>query len=213
MKINQILSFTVLGSYALLAGASNVYEDVSFLQSRWAEIKYETAADKKQQAFQTLIEQAKHRSSNNPNTPEVLVWEGIILSTYAGEAGGLDALSYVESARDKLLEAEKINPDVLNGSIYTSLGSLYYQVPGWPLSFGDDEKAESYLQKSLAINPLGIDSNYFYADFLLEEGKYEEAIKYFNKAISAPARPNREVADKGRVEEAKSKLLEAKRKL
>lgn len=33
-------------------------------------------------------------------------------------------------------------PETLDGSAYTSLGSLYYQVPGWPIGFGDDDKAE-----------------------------------------------------------------------
>ena len=148
----------------------------------------------------------------NHNSAEVLTWEAIILSTYAGVSGGLSALGYVEEAKEKLDKAKEINPNVLNGSIYTSLGSLYYQVPGWPVSFGDDDKAKENLNKALTINPNGIDPNYFYGDFLLSNGKYKEAINYFEKALKAPKRPGREIADKGRVIEIKNKLLEAKDK-
>jgi hypothetical protein len=55
-----------------------------------------------------------------------------------------------------------IDPRALQGSAYTSLGSLYYQVPGWPIGFGDDKRAEAMLLKALEINPDGIDPNYFY---------------------------------------------------
>ena len=54
--------------------------------------------------------------------------------------GGLGALSMVRKARDLLLDAEKIDPSTLQGSVYASLGSLYYQVPGWPVGFGDKKK-------------------------------------------------------------------------
>ena len=100
------------------------------------------------------------------------------------------------------------DPTILDGSAFTSLGSLYYQVPGWPIGFGDDDKAEEMLKKALEINPNGIDSNYFYADFLKENGKSKKAIQYFKKAQNAPARANRPLADKGRLNEISSKLQE-----
>jgi Tfp pilus assembly protein PilF len=50
-------------------------------------------------------------------------------------------------------------------------GALYYQVPGWPIGFGDKDKANELLKKALALNPDGIDPNYFYGDFLLKEKK------------------------------------------
>jgi tetratricopeptide (TPR) repeat protein len=141
------------------------------------------------------------------------VWLAIVLSTDAGVTGGFGALGKVKEARRQLEAAEKINPDALNGSIYTSLGSLYYQVPGWPIGFGDDEKAETYLKKALAINPDGIDPNYFYGDFMLEEGNYQQAIKYLEKAAAAPPRPGRPLADKGRQAEVQQKLQQARGKI
>ncbi len=36
-------------------------------------------------------------------------------------------------------------PNTLEGSALTSLGTLYYKVPGWPVAFGDKEKQSSCL--------------------------------------------------------------------
>lgn len=98
----------------------------------------------------------------------------------------------------------------MGGSAYTSLGSLYYQVPGWPLGFGNDDKAREMLRKGLAVNPDGIDANYFYGHFLLEQGEYADAVPVLEKALAAPARPGRELADQGRRSEIEQALAEAR---
>ncbi len=101
----------------------------------------------------------------------------------------------------------------MDGSVYTSMGSLYCQVPGWPLAFGSDDKACAYLEKALSINPDGIDANYFYGDFLLNQGDYAAAAKAFEKAIQAPPRAERPLADQGRRQEAEAGLVKARAKL
>lgn len=106
-----------------------------------------------------------------------------------------------------------IDPQALAGSAYTSLGSLYYQVPGWPIGFGDDEKAEKMLTQALAINPDGLDPNYFYGDFLQRQKRYEEARAALEKALAAKDRPGRELADKGRRAEATALLQQVESKL
>ena len=86
------------------------------------------------------------------------------------------------------------------------------QVPGWPIGFGDKKKARTYLEKSIQVNPSGIDSNFFYADFLSEQGEYEKAVEYYKKALAAPARPGREDADTGRKKEVEVGLKVAEGK-
>ena len=137
---------------------------------------------------------------------DLLIWSAIVKSTWAGAKGGLGALGLVKEAKAKLEIAIKQDPKALEGSAYTSLGSLYYQVPGWPVGFGDDEKAEKLLKQALAINPTGIDPNFFYGDFLLDQGDKAQAKVYLDKALAAPARPGREVADEGRRMEIRERL-------
>ncbi|MCE0758958.1 hypothetical protein LWH94_07055 [Marinobacter sp. G11] len=187
---------------AMPAWAQGVPTELAQIQQRWAEIQYQTPEQEKEKAFEALATEAKAFVERYPGRAEPLIWQGIVLSTYAGAKGGLGALGLVKEARASLEAALDIDPEALDGSAYTSLGSLYYQVPGWPLGFGDDSKARSYLQKALAINPDGIDANYFFGDFLLDQDEPERARVYLEKVLSAPGRPGRELADDGRRREA-----------
>ena len=176
------------------------------LQSRWAEINYRLATGAREAAFKTLGDAAEQAVKAEPDAPELLIWRGIILSTWAGAKGGLGALDLVEQARSSLEAALAIDPRALDGSAYTSLGSLYYQVPGWPIGFGDDKRAEAMLQKALEINPSGIDPNYFYGDYLFRQKRYAQARLALLRAQAAPDRPGRKLADEGRRGEIRALL-------
>lgn len=94
-----------------------------------------------------------------------------------------------------------VKPDTLHGSAYTSLGSLYYKAPAWPISFGDNKKAESNLKQAITLNPDGIDPNFFYGEFLFEQGQMSKAKTVLQHALQAAPRLGREVADAGRRDE------------
>ena len=180
--------------------------DIAALQSRWAEANYEITGDDQAAAFESLIADVNAAVAADPGNPDLLIWKAIIESTYAGKTSGLSALSLVKSARSALEDAMEIDPMALNGSAYTSLGALYYQVPPWPIAFGSSKKARQYLEKALEINPDGIDSNYFYGAFMVEEQEYDAAKRALEKALQAPDRPDRPIADRGRREEIRSLL-------
>jgi Tfp pilus assembly protein PilF len=142
-----------------------------------------------------------------------LVWEGIVLSSWAGAKGGLGALGLAKQAREKLTAAMKIDPNALQGSAYTSLGTLYHKVPGFPIGFGDDKKARDYLERAVQINPDGLDSNYFYGEFLFDKGDYTQAKQRLEKALAAPPRTHRELADAARKKEVAALLSRTRQKL
>lgn len=190
--------------------ADGVDDSVTELQHGWAHAYYQTPKDQKEAEFKVLAAKAHQITLASPSRVEPMVWEGIILSSYAKFAGALSALDKAKAARDLLVSAEKIQPDALNGSIYSSLGSLYYKVPGWPIGFGDKKKAREYLEKAVKLNPTGIDPNYFLGDFLMEQGEYAKAREYLEKALAAPARAGREDADQGRRAEVQQALDKAK---
>lgn len=201
---------------ALLAGSAwaGPAEDVARMQQGWEQIKYGTPATRQEAEFARLLADSEQMAARNPGNADVLIWYAIVESTYAGAKGGLGALKYVKNARKSLEQALALDPNALNGSAYTSLGSLYYQVPGWPIGFGDKTKAEEFLKKGLAVNPDGIDPNYFYGDYLLRQGDYSGAERYLRKALQAPARPGRKVADEGRrgeIRELLNKIAEGKK--
>jgi tetratricopeptide (TPR) repeat protein len=193
-------------SLAAGAFAAPVDDDVAQLQREWDVVKYKTPAAQQEKQYEALAEKAAKVVAAYPNRAEPLVWQGIIVSSLAGARGGLGALGLAKQAKANYEEALKLAPAALDGSAYNSLGVLYYKVPGWPVGFGDKAKAKELLQKALAINPNGIDPNYFYGEYLIETGKAAEAVPYLERALAAPARPGREVADAGRREEAKALL-------
>lgn len=202
----RVLALVMALLFALPVLAEGLEDELAGVQQRWAQIQYKLPEEAREKAFEKLVADAGNLVERYPGRAEPLIWRGIVLSTYAGAKGGLGALGLVKEARSSLEAALEIDPEALEGSAYTSLGSLYYQVPGWPLSFGDDEQAEKYLQKALAINPGGIDPNYFFGDFLLEQGDSSRARVYLDKALKASPRPGRETADEGRREEILSRL-------
>ncbi|MBZ9666459.1 tetratricopeptide repeat protein [Pseudomonas sp. LMG 31766] len=208
--IIAVLGFTALPAFAL---SDNGQAQLQQLQTRWAEINYQTPEKQREAAFATLVTQADAALASEPKAAELLIWRGIILSTQAGAKGGLGALGLVKQAKASLEQALAIDPKALAGSAYTSLGSLYYQVPGWPIGFGDDEQAEKMLEQALAINPDGLDPNYFYGDFLQRQKRYEQARAALEKALAAKDRPGRELADQGRRAEATALLQQVTGKL
>lgn len=190
---------------ALLLGAStsraDLAGDITHLQERWAEVNYQLEGKTKLAAFEQLVADAERIKAANGNAAEALIWSGIIKSSYAGAKGGLGALGLAKAAKLDLEQALATKPSALQGSAYTSLGALYYSVPGWPVGFGDDELAEQMLKQALVLNPDGIDSNYFYGSFLITDKRYDEARTYLQKAQAAAPRPGRALADSGRRQE------------
>jgi tetratricopeptide (TPR) repeat protein len=209
---NSIIVTLILLIFTLPVSATPPPE-VKTLSSDWAKHKYQTPKKERKDAFKQLAEKATAVRKMYPGKAEPLIWEAIILASAAGEQGGLGALSMVKQAKNLLEQAEQIDANAMDGSIYTSLGSLYYQVPGWPIGFGDDKKALAYLKKALLLNPNGIDPNYFYGDFLLSQKDFSGAIKAFDIALAAPPRPNQPIADNGRREEIKLALVKAKKQM
>ena len=195
-----------------LAWAATVEESVLELQQAWEAINYKAPPADREKRFEALATRAHKVSESFAGRPEPLVWEGIVLSSWAGEKGGLGALGLVKQAKSLYEAAIKIDGSVLDGSAYNSLGVLYYKVPGWPLGFGDKAKAKEMLQKALTVNPKGIDANYFYADYLIENKETQVAEAHLEKALQAPSRPGRQIADEGRRAEARQLLEKIKAK-
>lgn len=200
-----------------LAGVASAEDqlaaDVAAVQDHWAIVAYETPKPQRLAAYEVLAKEAEAARAAHPGDAAALTWEGIVLSSWAGERGGLGALGLAKRARKDFEDAITLDPAALAGSASTSLGTLYYQVPGWPIGFGDDVKARELLQKGLAHNPDGIDSNYFYGDFLFDQDDLTGAEAALAKSVAAPARPGREMADQGRRKEAGELLAKVRAKL
>jgi len=198
-----LLLLVVFGGQALAASADDLIRPI---QDEWAEIKYRHPAKQQPDLYRALADKTRKLAEANPYSAEVLIWEGIVVSSEAGARGGLGALSLAKEARRLLEESLKLNEGALSGSAYTSLATLYAKAPSWPIAFGDNKRAEELFRKSLSINPTGIDPNFFYGEYLIDDGRVAEGRRHLEAALKAPPRPGRELADQGRRQEIKALL-------
>jgi tetratricopeptide (TPR) repeat protein len=171
--------------------------DIINLAEEWARAKYLSNSDsERKKEMEPIGAEADELVKRYPGRVEALIWDGIITSERASLTWGITALNLATRARDMLLEAEKLDPKALDAGAPASLGVLYYRVPGFPVGWGDNEKARHYLQEAIRNAPNGRDAHYFYADFLYEQGNYREAENILKKGLALPHHPERPVWDK-----------------
>ncbi len=203
------LIFVVLLLLSTQCLAESLKDSLKNIEAEWASIYYSTPKRKQGPAYVQLIDKTENLARQYPNAAEPIFWQAVLKATYADQQDAFSALGAIHEARDLLIKAIKINPETMNGSAYVTLGTLYYRVPKWPISFGDDNAAKQMLEAALKINPDGIDANYFYGEFLLLHNKLNDAAIYFERATAAPARTEQLYADNQLKAEARLALKNA----
>lgn len=171
------------------------------LQNEWATIQYTLPEPEREARFAALADKARALTASQESRAETHLWEGIVLSSWGNAKGGLGALGIVKQARAQLEAAIAIDPKGCNGAAQMRLALLYARVPGWPIGFGDSKQAETLFKQALAIDPDGIDPNFFYADFLVQANRPDEARPLLERAARAPSRPDQTIADVARRKE------------
>ena len=212
--IKRVLLGSVLAPVLLAAmpamALADMASEVKAVNDGWAHITYEVRGSSTQtKALDALAKQAAAVVARYPGKAAPLLWQGIIVSEQANRANFFHKLGLATKARDILEKAYAIDPRAADGGVAMSLGVLYYKVPGSPLAWGDNEKAGKLLKQALALDPGGLDANYFYADYLLDQGDKAGARAHLQKALQAPRDPGRPVWDAGRRGEVRALLAKA----
>ena len=199
----SLFSFIVLLMGSLCTPSSQAADSLSpevrRLQTKWEAIKFGVPeGDDQTKQMNALGEDADAVAARLPGMPEALIWDGIITSERASMASAFSALGLAKRARDILEQVYKMAPAKLDAGATTSLGVLYYRVPGFPIGFGDKAKARQLLDQAVKLAPAGLDAWYFYGDFLYEQKEYPKAAEVFRHALSLPPHPDRPLWDKNR---------------
>jgi tetratricopeptide (TPR) repeat protein len=201
LTLCTLLCCLATNTYANSGSNLNFDKALLAVQQQWADANYVKTKKAQETDFIELQQQLTKLTNQYPKRAEAWIWHGIVQSSFAGVKGGLDALSLVDDAKRSFEKALIIDETALKGSAHTSLGILYLKVPGWPISFGDEDKSKEHLNTAVKMNPEGLDINYFLAEFYIEQSEYEKAKKHLLLAKIAPQRINRESADKFRQQE------------
>ena len=166
------------------------------LAEEWARIKFLSQSDDERAAkMEALGGRADELVMRNPARAEALVWDGIITAERASMTWGLTALNLATRARDVLLRAESLDPKAFDAGAPTTLGVLYDRVPGFPIAWGDKNRARSYLDEAVRNAPSGREAHYFFADFLYQQGEYARAEQLLQAATKMAHHPERPVWD------------------
>ena len=214
--MKKIFITIILVCFANYSFASIEQDKATELQNEWDRISF-LVKDKKQQKeeFQKLSEIAKTYSTQYPNSADIKAWAGIIISTEAGfyKLNIPKALKTVNTAKEILDEGLAINPSALDGGIYSSLGLMYFQVPGKPIGFGDKQLAENFLLKGIELSNNGMIANFFAGQFYFDQKDYQKAMNYFEKAKIGNFQANRELAKEGTLLQINQWIEKTKGKL
>lgn len=190
-----------------VAASAAMPDEVKVINDNWARISYQMNGSSHQTtALDKLAHLADLTVARYPGQADPLLWQGIVVSEQANRANIFHKLGLATRARDILARAYAINPRAGNGGAAMSLGVLYYKVPGSPIGFGDKARARQLLQQALALDPDGLDANYFWGDYLYDQGDKAGAKAALVKALHAPHDPARPVWDAGRRGEVQALL-------
>lgn len=199
--ILKIMMLALLAAF--LAGtrlaAAPLDDGTARLESHWAHAHYSVIGQAAQAAaFDAVIVEADALAMQFPDQAAPLVWIGIAQTAKAGTVGGIAGYKLVKAARTALEMARRIDPNAANGLGLSQLGILYYKVPGFPVAFGDREKAARYLLRALEIVPTSLAANLAYGDFLATSGRATQAVTVLKAALRLTPRQDQPLAENGR---------------
>jgi tetratricopeptide (TPR) repeat protein len=173
--------------------------------------KFETAdGDPRFKAFEALQQHAAKVTKQYPGRAEPVIWEAWAIIEQSVVLKNFHTLGLLKQSRNKLEAALAINPN--NSDANSTLGSLYFNVPIWPLSFGDKKKGRALHQKALAVDPMSSWKNLDYAKCLFKDDDYLGAVKYATITAHTPMRPGSK-RDASTTAEAEALIVKAKEKL
>lgn len=210
MKNTSMLSTLALitalqSAHGIEQSSASTHQEIA---AQWEQISFKTESTARENQFASLSEKvAEVINSHDTADAELLTWAGIVNASYAGEKGGLGALKLVKTAKSHLERALAIDPNAGNGGAMTTLGTLYDQVPGWPIGFGNQKTAEKLLFQAAQEHPDNLVSQYFLGTFLMDHKRKLEAKTVFTHALKLQPRPHAMLSDSARLDEIKGLLL------
>ena len=149
-----------------------------------------------------------------PDSPAFRFWYLVNLGSWAEEYGVISAAR--EGVADLMRKHSKkiisLDPEFENGGGYFMLGVVHYKSPYIPfiLSWPDNDKAISYLSKSINIGEAIPNQKVYFAQALYKDGKKNEAIKLLEEVANMQPSMDERVRDWDQIDTAKQLLKDYK---
>jgi tetratricopeptide (TPR) repeat protein len=149
---------------------------------------------------------AKLAIEANPESVPGHFWLGIHYALFGQARGIAQSLSLVDPIMKEMEWVLKKDESYMEGGAHRALGQIYFKLPGiWG---GDNEKALKHLQRSIEIAPKNPIGHNFLAEFYLAQGKKEDAIAEFRRALEDPGPTDFGPEFRDEAEKARARLKE-----
>jgi tetratricopeptide (TPR) repeat protein len=140
-------------------------EKVAKLGYQWAQVLYK-------------------RESQNTSA---IYFAGLNMLLYSQSKGVLDTLFALREVKKYFDAAYQKEPDFLHSSPPIGLGALYLFAPGFPIAFGDIDKAEQYLLEAVRQSPKNTTALVLLGAVYAKKGDRTVSLAAFRKVQKVPA--------------------------
>jgi len=141
-----------------------------------ANAEVEPQKSKRLELYKICIDTADTALAINADEVSALYWKAVAFGKLSEGMNILNALRMTRLMEDLFLRVIALDESYDNAGGHKALGRIYHQLPGFPISFGSNEKALFHLQKAYELFPDDIITRAFYAEVLFDMGKKREAL-------------------------------------
>lgn len=113
-------------------------------------------------------------------------WKASALGRQGLDIGKMKALGSARTI-EKHFQAVLDNDEKYErATAHQGIGRLYFELPGWPISFGSNKKALEHLKKAVELQPDHLGHRVYYAQVLVKMGDKAEARKQLDFYFAQP---------------------------
>lgn len=152
--------------------------------------RYAAPADQGE-LFATAVAYAERAVEAAPDGVNGRYWYALTIGRLGETRGILRSLSAAGEMRRELEIVLELAPD--HAGAHFALGMLYYKLPGWPLSFGDNNRALEYMTAAVELAPDNTTYRLGLAELLLDMRRRDDAIALLEAVIEMPLTPDEPV--------------------
>jgi tetratricopeptide (TPR) repeat protein len=136
--------------------------------------------------FENCIAIADQSLVLNANDVRGLFWKAAAMGKMAEDSGIVNALRMIGPMEKMLLKVVALDEKYENAGAHRALGRIYHKLPGFPISFGSNQKALMHMKRAYELFPRDVITRAFYAELLYDVGRKEEARKHADFVLATP---------------------------
>ncbi len=165
----------------LAAAPTNLVHLVNLTRLAFEATKSATNTGAKAKLAEEGITAAQTGLQLHPQAAGLEYYLGLNLGQLASTRG-MSALKLVREMETHLLTARALEPGIGDAGPDRSLGYLYLNAPGWPLSVGSNDKARRHFEQALKLAPHRPEHPLAFAEACLRWKKRDEARRHLAAA-------------------------------